>query len=504
MELCDSNLSKILINKLINDKKGFNPKELFGIMKQLNKAFKIMNENNIIHGNLKLENILIKYSDNQYKNYTIKLSDYGCRKGLLSLFNNNIYTNIGTIAYMAPEILKGEEYNYKCDLWSIGIIIYRLIFGKLPFIGKDNLLLNNFEKITNDLLEKTGNEDLDDLIQKLLEKEPEKRLNWNEYFAHSFFIEKYRNRINLIYSRGSYENIFGIKFVENNKNNIELKINGIPNKLVSKFKLEENQNNIEIIIKNTINNFEDMFYNCDKLINIEELKYLDISEVNSLSYMFCGCSSLSDIKALEKWDVSKIANFSFMFDECKLLSNIKPLEKWNVSNGTNFNAIFACCSSLSDIKPLEKWNVSKGKNFRSVFNKCKLLSDIKPLGKWDVSNGLYFSDMFGDCNLLSDITPLEKWNVSEGIEFQSMFSLCSSLSNIKPLEKWDVSNGKYFYHMFSQCSSLDEIKPLEKWNVSNGIDFSFMFAWCPFITDKRIKEKWDIPNEAKILNMFLN
>ena len=56
------------------------------------------------------------------KNITIKLSDYGCSKRISSLTKNYLKTNIGTLSYMAPEILKGEEYTYKCDLWSIGII----------------------------------------------------------------------------------------------------------------------------------------------------------------------------------------------------------------------------------------------------------------------------------------------------------------------------------------------------------------------------------------------
>jgi serine/threonine protein kinase len=102
-------------------------------MKQLNNGLKIMKENKIIHRDLKLENILIKYEDNN--KYIIKLADYGSSKRLNSLSKNYCNTNVGTLIYMALEILKGEKYNYKCDLWSIGVIIYRLKYGKSPFIG---------------------------------------------------------------------------------------------------------------------------------------------------------------------------------------------------------------------------------------------------------------------------------------------------------------------------------------------------------------------------------
>ena len=108
MELCDQNLSQLLKQRFINEKKGFNPEEIYEIMNQLNNTFKIMKKNNIIHRDLKLENILIKYNDKEHKKYTIKLTDYGCSKRLKSL-SMNCNTYLGTLVYMAPEILKREE-----------------------------------------------------------------------------------------------------------------------------------------------------------------------------------------------------------------------------------------------------------------------------------------------------------------------------------------------------------------------------------------------------------
>ena len=76
----------------------------------------------------------------------IKLTDYGESKRFISLSNYGNPHDVGTDFYMAPEILKGEEYNYKVDLWSIGIIIYRLYFGKFPFPVEKQALVNNIEK----------------------------------------------------------------------------------------------------------------------------------------------------------------------------------------------------------------------------------------------------------------------------------------------------------------------------------------------------------------------
>jgi len=150
--------------------------------------------------------------------------------------------------------------------------------------------------------------------------------------------EKYKNEINLKYitEEENYENIFGEKFVKNNKNNIELEINGEKNKLKVKYKLVKGINNIKMIIKNKITNLEYMFYKCYSLKDIQELKYLDTKDINNFSLMFEGCLSLSDIKPLRNWNVSNGYNFSLMFEGCSSLLDIKPLQNWNVSNSINF------------------------------------------------------------------------------------------------------------------------------------------------------------------------
>ena len=240
MELCDTNLSTVLTKRVEENGKGFNSEEILEILNQLNKAFKVMKENKIIHRDLKLENILIKYKDKEHKKYTIKLSDYGSSKRLSSLTKNYLNSVNGTLLYMAPEILKGGEYNYKCDLWSIGIIIYKLYFGKFPYFGaNENAIINKIEELENKKLKETDNKELDNLIKNLLEKDSTKRLTWDQYFNHPFFEIKPRNKINLIYEceKDGIWRIFGEKFVENNKNNIKLVINGIKSELVEKYEL---------------------------------------------------------------------------------------------------------------------------------------------------------------------------------------------------------------------------------------------------------------------------
>ena len=230
---------------------------------------------------------------------------------------------------------------------------------------------------------------------------------------------KNKKEINIIYktNKEGKENIFGNKFVENNKNNIELIINGNKNHLIEKYNLRKGENYVKIIIKNKIIKLEDMFYKCESLKNINELEYLDIKDVNNFSYMFSGCSSLKNIKGLGNWNVSNGINFDSMFQGCSSLKDIKELQNWNVSNGKNFDCMFYECSSLREIKELENWNVSNGNNFSSMFLGCSSLKDIKGLENWNVSNGKDFSRMFCDCKSLTDIKGLENWNVSNGNDF---------------------------------------------------------------------------------------
>ena len=315
MELCDKNLSKVLAERIKKNGKGFNSEEILGILNQLNNVFKTMKENEIIHRDLKLENILIKYKDKEHKKkYIIKLRDYDSSLRLSSITRYYFYSNKETLMYIASEILKGKEHDYKCDLWSIGIIIYKLYFCKFPYSGKKEI----------DELNEADKKELDNLIKNLLEKDPSKRLSWNQYFSHPFFEIKYRNKINLINEcdYDGYKNIFGKKFVENNKDNIELLINGIKSELIIKYKLKKGKNNIEIIIKNKINKFEYMFYDCYTLKNIEKLRYLDTKKIDNFSHIFSRCSSLSNLKGLQNWNVSNGKDFSDMFSGCSLLSKI--------------------------------------------------------------------------------------------------------------------------------------------------------------------------------------
>ena len=183
MELCDTDLLCYL-NK---SPAPFTVDEVRETFSQLNNVFKIMQDNNIIHRDLKLGNILLKYTDESQKKFIPKLSDYGFSKDL----NNSNYTatHLGTPATMAPEIMMNKPYNEKSDLWSVGAMMYQLHFKEIPYPGFTEQQI--LRKIQNNVQRKQPSDpQFRDLLNKIFVMDPIKRISWEDYFNHPFFKEK--------------------------------------------------------------------------------------------------------------------------------------------------------------------------------------------------------------------------------------------------------------------------------------------------------------------------
>ncbi|OMJ87595.1 hypothetical protein SteCoe_10688 [Stentor coeruleus] len=97
-------------------------------MKQILSALCYLHNMNIVHRDLKLENMLIEKPGN----INIKITDFGIATELKP--GRKLSQMIGTINYIAPEVIK-KKYDSSCDLWSCGVIMYILLSGSLPFNG---------------------------------------------------------------------------------------------------------------------------------------------------------------------------------------------------------------------------------------------------------------------------------------------------------------------------------------------------------------------------------
>lgn len=153
-------------------------------MKQLMLGLKYLKKYNIMHRDLKPQNILITESG------TLKLTDFGYAK--ITKPNDMVKTFCGSPLYMAPEIIKSkgtDKYTMKSDLWSVGCIFYEMITGVPPYHASNiNDLIKKIEE--NDIIiPKMFNvsDEAKDLLFSLLEINPDDRITWDDFFNHKWF-----------------------------------------------------------------------------------------------------------------------------------------------------------------------------------------------------------------------------------------------------------------------------------------------------------------------------
>ena len=125
----------------ISRDKTFSEYKIKKIMKQTFQALSYLHSNNLVHRDIKCENILVECSDENTDDFNIKLIDFGTCNYVSK--NENLTVKVGSPYYIAPEVLE-RNYNNKCDIWSAGVLLYILLIGSPPFSGetKDEIFKN--------------------------------------------------------------------------------------------------------------------------------------------------------------------------------------------------------------------------------------------------------------------------------------------------------------------------------------------------------------------------
>jgi serine/threonine protein kinase len=107
--------------------------EAQSILKQLMVAYQELYELSIVHRDLKLANVFVRKG-------VIILADFGFAIKS-EMCNQHFEYNVGSPYYMPPETLKFNTYSFKSDIWSMGVIAYEMVYGKLPWKEKVESLL---------------------------------------------------------------------------------------------------------------------------------------------------------------------------------------------------------------------------------------------------------------------------------------------------------------------------------------------------------------------------
>jgi len=120
---------------------------------------------------------------------TVKLADFGLARQYVDNTQSLMRTYCGSPRYMGPELLLSMEYNSKTDLWSCGVMMYEMLFGVGPLEAKtlEHLKKKVRKDEINFHLNRNYSADCFDLLTKLLDKDYETRIEWDQFFTHHWF-----------------------------------------------------------------------------------------------------------------------------------------------------------------------------------------------------------------------------------------------------------------------------------------------------------------------------
>ena len=296
LEFCDGGSLYELIKIL---PRNLNEEEIASLIHMILKGLIFLHENKKIHRDIKSENILLTHEG------IAKLADFGVSTQLMHSFSKKI-TKIGTPFYMSPEVIMQNKYDYKCDIWSLGITSIEMAEGEPPFskvkgywvlkkiITHPPKGLKNKEKWSTEF---------NDFVEKCLIYEPEKRPSAKELLEHPFIIKYNRgNKLIAELINNSMDDLefYRKKILESDESEEEDKITEfIKNKNTNKCKIEQKNNNYNenyyseeknesgsVIIKNNssknVLNVTGIVEETGTMINIDKEKNMDSMKSKSI------------------------------------------------------------------------------------------------------------------------------------------------------------------------------------------------------------------------------
>ena len=317
-----------------------------------------IHNNNIIHRDLKTQNIFLT------KHFNVKIFDFKKSK---ILNDNKEFTNsfIGTPYYFSPEMILKKKYNFKIDVWAIGIILYEICTLKKPFVGKNveelnkNILKGKFKEIN-----KIYSKELKKVLNMLLIHQQEKRPNVYDLIQDYVFVSygkkmgfgNFLPKINVNNDKNNDKNK-----KDNNNNNKKNEINSKKNEINSKKKKidsknnkncnENNKNHDDDNNENEFVNFLKKYYNDDYNNSMYKVDFKETKDNlnNNNNNNEINTNDLGHLKLTEFIQNNNIQNNENDEDEFKIEENdefneiINPkgsenvsLSKFNMTDNTQF------------------------------------------------------------------------------------------------------------------------------------------------------------------------
>lgn len=164
-----------LLRTILNEEKKLPTERAVKIALGICDALDYMHKRGIVHRDLKPENVMVGEDDQ------IKLIDFGIamKEDARRLTFVNVSSLLGTPDYISPEQVKGGRGDQRSDIYSVGIILYEMLTGRVPFVGQNPLAVMN-ERLLNDVkspreLNADISPELEEILYRALEREPRHR-----------------------------------------------------------------------------------------------------------------------------------------------------------------------------------------------------------------------------------------------------------------------------------------------------------------------------------------
>jgi serine/threonine protein kinase len=164
-----------LLRKILDEERKLPPERAVHLTLRILEALEYIHSRGVVHRDLKPDNVMVDASDN------IKLIDFGIAANAKSrrLTFANFSNTMGTPDYISPEQVKGKRGDARSDLYALGVMLYEMLTGKVPFTGENAFLIMNDRLLNNPLppreIDPTITPQLQEIIYRAMERNPKNR-----------------------------------------------------------------------------------------------------------------------------------------------------------------------------------------------------------------------------------------------------------------------------------------------------------------------------------------
>jgi len=172
-----------LLRQVLNEQRKFTPERAVSVALQIASALDYIHGHGVVHRDLKPENIMVDAQDR------IKLIDFGiaANVGSRRLTFAKFSQTMGTPDYISPEQVKGKRGDGRSDIYALGVMLYEMLTGKVPFTGPNPFVIMNDRLLNNPVppreIDPSISPELQEIIYRAIERDPAKRYQSAREFA---------------------------------------------------------------------------------------------------------------------------------------------------------------------------------------------------------------------------------------------------------------------------------------------------------------------------------